>query len=59
MLGGYATHHHRAMADQAKEGFDLDPLRLPGKQPAVGYALIRHSRGPQSRMKSGAYQFLF
>ena len=59
MLSSYAAHDHRAMVDQAKEGFDLDPLSLPGKQPAVGYALIHHLRGPLSRKKSGAYQFLF
>ena len=59
MLGSYATHDHRAMADQAKEGLDLDPLRLPGKQPAVGCARIRHLRGPLSRKESEMHQFLF
>jgi hypothetical protein len=59
MLSGYATHDHRAMADQAKESFDLDPLRLPGKQPAVGYARIRHLRGPQSRKESECTSFSF
>ena len=28
MLGSYAAHDDRAMTDQVKEGFDLDPRRL-------------------------------